>query len=165
VAGASERVAGADWIGHPARVGSAESWTPAVGVVEMPDGTRVRGRGLRRPAPSGERPSFGVYLLAEPPPSMEWETRWIRWMDFRLPRDRSEAVAALVEAHRRAPGERVEVACAGGRGRTGTALACIAVMAGVPANAAVSYVRDRYDRRAVEPPFQRRFVRRFQRYV
>jgi hypothetical protein len=146
-------------------VGSAETWTNAVGVIEMPDGTRLRGRALRRPVPPGERPSFGVYLLAEPPPSMEWEARWIRWMDFRLPRDRSEAVAALVEAHRRARGERVEIACAGGRGRTGTALACIAVMAGVPARAAVGYVRQRYDRHAVETPFQRRFVRQFQLYV
>ena len=155
----------AERIGHPARVGSGESWTPGVGVIEMPDGTRVRGRGLRRPAPPGERPSFGVYLLAEPPPSMEWETCWIRWMDFRLPRNRSEAAAALVDAHRRARGERVEIACAGGRGRTGTALACIAVIAGVPAHSAVGYVRDRYDRHAVETPFQRKFVRQFQRYV
>jgi hypothetical protein len=38
-------------------------------------------------------------------------------------------------------------------------------MAGVPAHAAVGYVRDRYDRHAVETPFQRTFVRQFQRYV
>ena len=135
----------------------------AEGVIEMPDGTRVRGRGLLRPLPSGERPTFGLYLLADEPPQMEWETHWVQWRDFRLPRDRAEAVAALTDAHLRAAHERVEIACRGGRGRTGTALACIAVMAGVPAAEAVGYVRDRYDRRAVETPFQRRFVRQFRR--
>lgn len=59
------------------------------------------------------------------------------------------------------PGERVEVACAGGRGRTGTALACIAVLDGVPAEEAVAYVRENYDPRAVETPWQRRYVQRF----
>ncbi|NUP61376.1 MAG: protein phosphatase, partial [Nonomuraea sp.] len=57
--------------------------------------------------------------------------------------------------------ERVEVACGGGRGRTGTALACLAVLDGVPAAEAVRYVRSHYDRHAVETPWQRRFVARF----
>lgn len=144
-------------------MGPAESWTSAKGVIEMPDGTRVRGRGLRRPLPAGERPTFGLYLLADEPPEMEWETSWVQWRDFRLPRNRAAAVAALTDAYLRASRERVEIACRGGRGRTGTALACIAVMAGVPAAEAVDYVRDRYDRRAVETPFQRRFVRQFRR--
>jgi len=55
----------------------------------------------------------------------------------------------------------VEVACAGGRGRTGTALACIAVLDGVPADIAVAFVRRYYDSRAVETPQQRRYVERF----
>ncbi|WP_430625935.1 protein-tyrosine phosphatase family protein, partial [Streptomyces albus] len=57
--------------------------------------------------------------------------------------------------------ERVEVACGGGKGRTGTALACVAVLDGVPADEAVSYVRAHYTPRAVETPWQRRYVRRF----
>lgn len=59
--------------------------------------------------------------------------------------------------------ERIEIACAGGRGRTGTALACVAVLDGVPATKAVAYVRGRYDRRAVETVWQRWYVRRFGR--
>jgi protein-tyrosine phosphatase len=55
----------------------------------------------------------------------------------------------------------VEVACGGGLGRTGTALACLAVLDGVPAGEAVAYVREHYHPRAVETPWQRRFVRRF----
>jgi hypothetical protein len=31
-------------------------------------------------------------------------------------------------------------------------------------DAAVAYVRDRYDRHAIETPFQRRFVRQLQRH-
>ncbi|EWM19009.1 dual specificity protein phosphatase [Kutzneria sp. 744] len=58
--------------------------------------------------------------------------------------------------------EQVELACGGGRGRTGTALACLAVLDRVPAAEAVAYVRARYDRRAVETPWQRRYVARFE---
>lgn len=61
----------------------------------------------------------------------------------------------------RAVAERVEVACAGGRGRTGTALACLAVLDGVPADRAVAFVRRNYDAHAVETPWQKRYVRRF----
>jgi len=55
----------------------------------------------------------------------------------------------------------VELACGGGRGRTGTALACLAVLDGMPAAEAVAYVREHYDLRAVETPRQRRYVARF----
>ncbi len=54
-----------------------------------------------------------------------------------------------------------EVPCSGGRGRTGTALACIAALDGVPTEQAVAFVREHYDARAVETPWQRRYVARF----
>jgi protein-tyrosine phosphatase len=57
--------------------------------------------------------------------------------------------------------DREEIACGGGRGRTGTALACLAVVDGVPANRAVAFVREHYDPRAVETPWQGRYVARF----
>jgi protein-tyrosine phosphatase len=90
-----------------------------------------------------------------------WDSAWIRWPDFRLPADPAAARAALAEAWARAEHERVEVACSGGRGRTGTALACLAVLDGVPAERAVAWVREHYDAHAVETPWQRGFVRRF----
>ncbi|WP_241249024.1 protein-tyrosine phosphatase family protein [Agrococcus sp. KRD186] len=55
----------------------------------------------------------------------------------------------------------MEVACVGGRGRTGTALACIAILDGVPAGSAVAFVREHYHPRAVETLWQRRYVHRF----
>jgi hypothetical protein len=138
------------------------SWDPgAPGVVALPSGRLVRGRSLRRPLPAGPVPAFGVYLLGSAPPAMGWPSRWVRWRDFGLPADQALAVAALREAWERAGAERVEVACEGGRGRTGTALACLAVLDGVPADQAVAYVRRHYDPRAVETPWQRSYVSRF----
>lgn len=133
----------------------------APGVLRLPSGRLLRGRALRRPALKGEAPSFALYLLGSKPPPVDWESRWVCWPDFRLPRDRRDAVAALRQAWLRAEQERVEIACGGGRGRTGTALACIAVLDGVPAEQAVAFVRKRYDQHAVETPWQRRYVARF----
>lgn len=82
------------------------------------------------------------------------------WPDFWLPRSPSEAVLALRQAYERCADERVEIACDGGTGRTGTALAIVARYAGVPASEAVTWVRTHYRPRAVETPWQRRFVRR-----
>ncbi|WP_353946744.1 protein-tyrosine phosphatase family protein [Streptomyces sp. HUAS MG91] len=138
------------------------TWEPdAPGVLRLPSGRLVRGRGLRRPLPSGPRPAYGIYLLGRQPPPVDWEFTWVRWPDFRLPADRRRAREVLADAWGRSADERVEVACAGGRGRTGTALACLAVLDGVPASGAVEYVRRHYDRHAVETPWQKRYVRRF----
>jgi protein-tyrosine phosphatase len=131
----------------------------APGVVRLPSGRLVRGRGLRRPMPLGPSPTFGIYLLRRTPPPVEWASRWIRWPDFWLPSDRVEARAALREAWERADADRVEIACGGGRGRTGTALACLAVLDGVPPDEAIAWIRARYDKHAVETPWQKRFVR------
>ncbi|WP_191838772.1 protein-tyrosine phosphatase family protein [Catellatospora chokoriensis] len=131
------------------------------GLLRLPSGRLVRGRGLRRPLPDGPVPGFALYLLSDTPPETPWPARWVRWRDFWLPADRAAFRAALVEALDRAGAERVEVACGGGIGRTGTALACLAVLDGVPADRAVAYVRAGYHPRAVETPWQRRFVERF----
>lgn len=140
------------------------TWDPAgPGVLLLPSGRLVRGRALRLPLPGGAVPALGVYLLGAEPPGVPWESRWLRWPDFGLPADRALAVRVFAEAWRRAARERVEVACAGGRGRTGTALACLAVLDGVPGSDAVAFVRERYDPRAVETPWQRRYVARFGR--
>ncbi len=131
------------------------------GMLTLPSGRLVRGRGLGRPLLDGTVPEFGVYLLSKRPEPVSWEARWVRWPDFRLPTDRRDAQDALREAWRRAADERVEIACGGGRGRTGTALACLAVLDGVPTRQAVAYVRAHYDPRAVETPWQHRYVTRF----
>jgi hypothetical protein len=136
-----------------------ETWDPAgAGVLRLPSGRLIRGRALRRPLPPGPAPTFGLYLLGNAPPPVDWESRWLRWPDFRLPSDRRYARDVLHDAWRRAAVERVEIACGGGRGRTGTALACLAVIDGVPAQEAVAFVRRHYHPRAIETPWQRRYV-------
>src|SRR6266568_3032214 len=111
--------------------------------------------------PSGQLPSLGVYLLGRQPSAVDWDSRWIRWPDFWLPSDRVAAVVTLREALDRSAGERVEIACSGGNGRTGTAMAMLAVLDGVPPERAVEYVRVHYSRHAVETPWQRRFIAGF----
>ncbi|MFE7772590.1 protein-tyrosine phosphatase family protein [Streptomyces sp. NPDC057445] len=139
-----------------------EAWHPtAPGVLRLPSGRLVRGRALRRPVPPGPLPTYAVHLYGKEPPAVPWEAHWLRWPDFRLPHDPAHARILLHEAWTLAATERVEIACGGGRGRTGTALACLAVIDGVPPDRAVAFVRRHYDARAVETPWQRRYVRHF----
>lgn len=131
------------------------------GVVRLPDGRSVRGRALRGPRPKGEEvPDFGVYLTSFPLIAPGWEAMRVRWPDFLLPTSHEEAVQALREAHERATTMKVEICCGGGVGRTGTAIAILARLAGVPREGAVEWVRQNYSARAVETPWQRRFVER-----
>ena len=108
--------------------------------------------------PDGLLPHFGLYLQGRPSPPVAWDSRWLRWPDFRLPADPVEARRALAELWQRSGRERVEIACGGGSGRTGTALACVAILDGVPAADAVRHVRQHYDPRAIETPCQRGIV-------
>ncbi len=132
----------------------------ATGVVTLPSGRRVRGRAWADVLP-GPRPDLGIYLLPRPPAATPWDSRWVRWRDFSLPSDPALLRESLAEALTRAAEERVEVACRGGTGRTGTALACLAVLDGLPADEAVEFVRHRYRPRAVETKAQASFVTGF----
>jgi hypothetical protein len=143
-----------------------------LGVTVLPDGTSVRGRGRRDGVPGGVLPSYGLYL-GRPPDvprpwfalrrkevwQPAWAADWIDWPDFRTPRDSGAAAAAIQHAFQRArDGEHVEVACHGGTGRTGTVVACMAVLAGHPVEDAVDWARRHYRPRAVETRGQRRWV-------
>jgi hypothetical protein len=140
----------------------SELWAEnAAGILHLPSGRLIRGRSMRRALPVGPLPTFSVFLRGRRPVDVAWESRWLRWPDFWLPREPTVAGVVLLEAWERAAQERVEVACGGGRGRTGTALACIAVLDGVPAARAVDFVRRHYDPHAVETPWQRRYVQQF----
>ncbi|MBM0235614.1 protein phosphatase [Micromonospora sp. STR1_7] len=134
----------------------AEPWSEQSGVVVLPGGASVRGRRVGALASPAD-----FALLLAPGPEPTWSFRRIRWPDFWVPLDRVDALDALREALRRAHGgERVEVACRGGVGRTGTALAALAILDGLPTERAVSWVRAGYHPRAVETPWQRRWLRR-----
>jgi hypothetical protein len=137
---------------------TSNPWLDDTGLVTLPTGSRVRGR---RSGATVSPADFALVLGNSPLPA--WPYRRIRWHDFWIPRDRVQALDALHEAHRRAhEGERVEVICRGGIGRTGTALAALAILDGLSPNQAVIWVRDNYHPRAVETPWQRRWLRRVQ---
>jgi hypothetical protein len=132
-----------------------DGWAGGPGVVRLPGGTLVRGRRLADDVPPAD---FALVLAAGPAPA--WPHRRVRWPDFWVPLDRDDALHALREAHRRAlDGQRVEVTCGGGVGRTGTALAALAVLDGLRPGEAVRWVRRTYHPRAVETPWQRWWLR------
>lgn len=135
--------------------------TSLTGAIQLPDGTWVRGRGLRNPTPPGPAPEFALYLGSarlrrRHQDALRWPHEWIAWPDFLLPADRHAAARSITHLRDQArSGLAVEVACGGGVGRTGTVLACLT---GLPPGEAVAWTREHYHHRAVETPWQRRWV-------
>ncbi|WP_111765573.1 protein-tyrosine phosphatase family protein [Nakamurella deserti] len=124
--------------------------------VELPSGLVVYGR--RRNAPPAGGADLLIALGSGPLPP--WVARVVRWPDFGLPLSTADALDALeVGLSRARAGERVEISCRGGRGRTGTAPAAMAILDGLHPGSAVAWVRATYDRRAVDTPWQAWWVR------
>jgi hypothetical protein len=128
-------------------------------VVVLPDGTEVIAVSFDATDPYArdQPPDYGRYL------DDHWQPPWthdhLDWPDFGVPDDAAQVIAALRSVVDRARGgERVEVGCLGGHGRTGTALACLAMLTGHPAETAVAWVRANYCADAVETAEQETFV-------
>jgi len=128
-------------------------------VVVLPDGTEVTAVSFDAPDPyhREQPPDYGLYL------DHKWRPPWaydhLDWPDFGVPRDEADVIASLRSLLERArTGERVEVGCVGGHGRTGTALACLAILAGHPQVEAVAWVRANYCADAVETAEQESFI-------
>ncbi|MEO3873854.1 protein-tyrosine phosphatase family protein [Nonomuraea sp. B12E4] len=149
---------------------------PGVRTLDLPGGGTVLARGLRATPVPDPPVEFGLYLLGHPldRPSLygrylvglrPWTPPWpyerVDWPDFSAPRRPEAAIGQLGDLLARVGrGERVEVACAGGHGRTGTALAALAVLRGMSPEEAVGWVREAYDAKAVETRAQVRFLHR-----
>ena len=129
-------------------------------IVTFPDGSRVRASSLGdRRADDPER-TYGLYLDERWAPT--WPADVIAWPDFGVPAEPEVAAGQIAVAFLRARrGELVEVGCLGGSGRTGTVLACMAVLAGVPSAEAVPWVRAAYRPEAVETSEQEAWVQWF----
>jgi hypothetical protein len=128
-------------------------------VVVLPDGTSLVAASFddTDPYTRDRAPDYGLYLDDRWQPS--WPHDRVDWPDFGVPRDPIAFARALRSVLDRARGgQRVEIGCLGGHGRTGTALACLAVLSGHPANNAVAWVRDHYCAKAVETDHQAAFV-------
>ena len=133
--------------------------------VGLPDGVVVNARSFGSPRPR-EQPDYGVYLCPRRARHRRarqwtgtWRAKWLDWPPLGVPRDSADAVGALREAHQRAAcGERVEIACGSGRSRTGTALAALAVCAGLEAEAAITWVKRNYPPASLITRGQRRWL-------
>jgi hypothetical protein len=138
--------------------------TELPGAIQLPDGSWVRGRGLRNPTPAGPEPEYGLYLGStkmQRKHSIAWPHDWIEWPDFLLPKDSARAIELIRQLHAKAQaGEAVEVACGGGIGRTGTVVAVLAVLTGKTPAEALAWTRANYHHRAVETPWQRKWIAR-----
>lgn len=128
-------------------------------VVALPDGARVTAVSFDAPDPyvREQSPDFGLYF------DQRWQPPWthdhLDWPDFGVPDDAAHVAAALRSLLERARArERVEIGCLGGHGRTGTALAALAILTGHPHGEAVAWVRANYCVDAVETPEQEAFV-------
>jgi protein-tyrosine phosphatase len=72
-------------------------------------------------------------------------------------------LAQMLEAMRTAPNDAYHIGCKAGIGRTGTVMACLAIMAGAVEGDPVAWLRAAYFQGAIETPGQEEFVRRFTR--
>lgn len=130
--------------------------------VALPDGNAVIAVSFDADDPYSrdQPPDYGLYLdRAWQPP---WPHDLLDWPDFGVPDDTAALTKALTTALDRArAGQRVELGCLGGHGRTGTALACLAVLTGLGSSEAVAWVRARYCPAAVETPEQEAFAAAF----
>lgn len=113
---------------------------------------------MRRDRPDVPDPELAVHLSGVRPPKTPWPRVWIRWPDFSLPLSTEDALHTLSAAHEAAMTVRVEIGCRSGIGRTGTAVAAMAVLAGLPSEEAVAWARKHHHPRAVETPWQRRWI-------
>ncbi len=98
-------------------------------VVVLPDGVKVVAASYHSDDPYGrdQQPEYGLYLdyRWQPP----WPDEHVNWPDFSVPADVGEfgkSLRAVLDRPR--AGMLVEIGCLGGHGRTGTALACLAVL-------------------------------------
>ncbi len=131
-------------------------------LIALPDGTRVTAVSFDAADPytRDNKPDYGLYL------DHRWQPPWLHdhldWPDFGIPAEQPLATALQSVLDKARAGKSTEIGCLGGHGRTGTAIACLAVMTGQRADTAVDWVRATYCAKAVETAEQEAFVGRFQ---
>ncbi|MCA3279698.1 MAG: protein tyrosine phosphatase [Roseomonas sp.] len=85
--------------------------------------------------------------------------------DFGLPDEAGlrAVLTQMLTEMRAAPDDAFHIGCKAGLGRTGTAMACLAILAGAAEGDPVAWLRAAYNAEAIETPAQEEFVRRFAR--
>jgi hypothetical protein len=132
--------------------------------VRFPDGTLVNAVALSERREHDPDRDYALYL--DPAWSPTWKADVVAWPDRGLPGHYQTAAQQIWCAFQRARGgEGVEVGCIGGLGRTGTVLACMAILVGVATGEAVQWVRSNYRVGAVETRDQEWWVQWFDAHV
>ena len=165
VCNGAKQMTGDDLVADPARVGSGRAAGPRTACPsrrrrvprrDLGDRGVVRRRSVR----PGDR--AGVRAVSRRPMGSALAARAsCRGPTSASPTPTSSAPRCRGCSLVRARGDVVEIGCLGGHGRTGSALACLAVLTGVPADGAVDWVRAHYCPDAVETDEQRAFVEKF----
>lgn len=108
-------------------------------------------------------PDYGLYAYSGWYPKCVHT--FIPWQDYGLPTVEFEKAARAIKDAwmRAAEGETVEVGCMGGHGRTGTILACIAILSDpeMTSKQAISHVRKTHCHEAIETNQQEWFIEWF----
>lgn len=132
--------------------------------VTFPSDVTVYASSIRHREANDEAPDYGLYLDGGWAPACP--NVHLAWSDYGLPDRWQLAVATIIDAYRRAEdGYWVEIGCIGGHGRTGTVLACMAVLSGMDGYSAVKWVRSTYCSSAIENIDQEWWVHWFDIYV
>ncbi|MDD7465644.1 MAG: protein-tyrosine phosphatase family protein [Actinomycetaceae bacterium] len=141
-----------------------DTWDLDEGVVEFPSGRRIRGRSWNQPI-SKYADVSAILTTASPETfaarhavGIGREVVYISWPDNRLPRRPQQAIEQLSQLLERAHSQRVEITCGGGVGRTGTALAMLAIIDGMDAADAIAFVQRNYNPESVSSHAQRGFL-------
>jgi len=133
--------------------------------VEMADGTTVYASSCHsRPASEKHVPDWGLYLDGS------WQAAGpaytVDWPDYNIPTRLDAAALMIVDVFNKARrGLWVEVGCIGGHGRTGTALACMAVLGGMNPEDAITHVRSTYCEHTIETADQEWYIDWFDKFV
>ena len=131
--------------------------------ITFPGGVTVAGSSLDN-LDRFTNPDWGLYADHQWRP--EWRAEFITWRDFGLPANYKAAAEAIMDAYEYAAnGDRVEVGCHGGHGRTGVILACMGVLAGLDEKDAIAFVRRDYCSQALETSEQEWWVEWFRCYL
>lgn len=133
--------------------------------ITLPDGVIIHVSSLQNKRTDEDIiPDWGLYLDYSWHPT--WRSEHINWPDYSIPLNYEAAAEAIVYAYDFAKLEGiVEIGCIGGHGRTGTALACMAILGGVPAEEVVDWVHKNHCTHAIESKKQEWFPLWFDAYL
>lgn len=130
--------------------------------VTFPDGTVIHGSSMiDRKDDDPDIPDIGAYFASSWQPA--GLAYWVPWADYGLPQVSDKTLGIIINdlLKRAKAGERVEIGCMGGHGRTGTMMAIMATLCGVPVDDAQKWVHDNYCKEAIEGEKQVWFIKAF----